>query len=57
MYHSGLDPFSEKPVHVPKGREKEIQRARLQFRDMRNWGLVREGLRIARREDLILATG
>ncbi len=53
MYHSGIDPFSGKPVHVPKGREKEIQRAILQYRDRRNWGLVREGLRIARREDLI----
>ncbi len=53
MYHSGLDPFSGKPVHVPKGREKEIQRALLQYRDKRNWGLVREGLRIAGREDLI----
>jgi len=53
MYHTGLDPFSGKPVHVPKGREKEIQRALLQFRDRRNWGLVREGLRLAGREDLI----
>ncbi|MGC9515924.1 YgiQ family radical SAM protein [Methanocrinis sp.] len=53
MYHSGIDPFSGKAVHVPRGREKEIQRALLQFRDRRNWGLVREGLRIAGREDLI----
>ncbi len=53
MYHSGIDPFSGKRVHVPKGREKEIQRAILQYRDRRNWGLVREGLRIAGREDLI----
>ncbi|MFA5578467.1 MAG: YgiQ family radical SAM protein [Methanothrix sp.] len=53
MYYSGLDPFSGKPVHVPKGREKEIQRALLQFRDRRNWGLVREGLRMVGRENLI----
>jgi uncharacterized radical SAM protein YgiQ len=53
MYHSGTDPFSGKPVHVPRGREKEIQRALLQYRDKRNWGFVREGLRIAGREDLI----
>lgn len=53
MYHSGTDPFSGKPVHVPKGREKEIQRALLHYRDRRNWGLVREGLRIAGREELI----
>ncbi len=53
MYHSGFDPFSGKPVHVPRGREKEIQRALLHYRDKRNWVLVREGLRIAGREDLI----
>ncbi len=53
MYHSGTDPFSGKPVHVPRGREKEIQRALLHYRDKRNWVLVREVLRIAAREDLI----
>ncbi len=53
MYHSGIDPLSGEPVHVPRGREKEIQRALLQRRDKRNWGLVREELFIARREDLI----
>ncbi|OYV13348.1 MAG: Radical SAM N-terminal domain-containing protein [Methanosaeta sp. NSM2] len=53
MYYTGLDPFTLKPVHVPKGREKRIQRAMLQYRDPRNYDLVREGLEMAGREDLI----
>lgn len=53
MYHTGLDPFTLKAVHVPRGREKRIQRAILQYRDSKNFGLVREGLRMASREDLI----
>lgn len=53
MYHTGLDPFTSSRVHVPKGREKRIQRAILQYRDPKNWGLVREGLKTAGREDLI----
>lgn len=53
MYHTGLDPFTLKPVHVPKGREKRIQRAILHYRDPRNYSLVREGLELAGREDLI----
>ena len=53
IYHTGLDPFTGSPVHVPRGREKEIQRALLQYWDKRNEGLVREGLRLAGREDLI----
>jgi uncharacterized radical SAM protein YgiQ len=53
MYHTGLDPFTLQPVHVPKGREKRIQRAILQYRDPRNYSLVKEGLKMAGREDLI----
>lgn len=53
MYYTGLDPFTRSPVHVPRGREKEIQRALLQYWDKRNEGLVREGLRLAGRDDLI----
>ncbi|RXE57489.1 YgiQ family radical SAM protein [Methanoculleus taiwanensis] len=53
MYHTGLDPFTLQPVHVPKGREKRIQRALLQYRDPKNYGLVCEGLRSIGREDLI----
>ncbi len=53
MYHTGLDPFTLRPVHVPKGREKQIQRALLQYRDPKNAALVCEGLRMAGRQDLI----
>ncbi len=53
MYYTGIDPFTMQPVHVPKGREKRIQRAILQYRDPKNYGLVREGLISAGRQDLI----
>jgi uncharacterized radical SAM protein YgiQ len=53
MYHTGLDPFTMEPVHVPKGREKRIQRALLHYRDRRNYDLVREGLLQGGRPDLI----
>lgn len=53
MYYTGLDPFTLTRVHVPKGREKRIQRAILQYRDHKNYGLVMEGLKIAGRQDLI----
>ncbi len=53
MYYTGLDPFTLKPVHVPKGREKRIQRAILQYRDPKNYSLVLEGLKMAGRMDLV----
>jgi hypothetical protein len=53
MYHIGLDPFTLKPVHVPRGREKWIRRAILQNRELRNYDLVNEGLQMAGRTDLI----
>ncbi|MFB3766021.1 MAG: YgiQ family radical SAM protein [Methanotrichaceae archaeon] len=53
MYYTGLDPFTMEHVHVPKGREKRIQRAILHYRDPKNYGLVREGLIMAGRRDLI----
>jgi uncharacterized radical SAM protein YgiQ len=53
MYYTGLNPFTLEPVHVPRGSEKKIQRALMQYRDPKNRGLVTEGLRSARREDLI----
>ncbi|MCX6672656.1 MAG: YgiQ family radical SAM protein [Methanothrix sp.] len=53
MYYTGLDPFTLIPVHVPRGREKRIQRAMLQYRDPNNYDLVKEGLQMAGREDLI----
>ncbi len=53
MYYTGINPFTMEEVHVAKGREKRMQRALLQYRDKRNYGLVREGLKMAGREDLI----
>jgi len=53
MYYTGLNPFTMEPVHVPKGREKKIQRALMQYRDPRNLTLVVDGLTSAGRMDLI----
>jgi uncharacterized radical SAM protein YgiQ len=53
MYATGIDPMTMEQIHVPAGREKEVQRALLQYRDPKNRGLVAEGLHQARREDLI----
>ncbi len=53
MYYTGLNPFTMEPVHVPRGQEKKIQRALMQYRDPRNRGLVIEGLTLAGRTDLI----
>jgi len=53
MYATGLDPFTMEPVHVPKGREKQIQRALLRYRDPVNETLVREGLALATKGDLV----
>ena len=53
MYYTGLNPFTMEPVHVPKGREKRIQRALMQYRDPGSRGLVIEGLTTAGRTDLI----
>lgn len=53
MYATGLDHRTGKPVHVPKGREKKIQRAILHWKDPANYQLVLEGLTIAGRKDLV----
>ena len=53
MYYTGLDPFTLQPVHIPKGEEKRIQRAMLQYRDPRNYNLVWEGLRKAGSLELV----
>jgi len=53
MYFTGLNPFTMKPVHVPRGWEKRVQRALLQWRDEKNQDLVKEGLTGAGRSDLI----
>jgi uncharacterized radical SAM protein YgiQ len=53
MYYTGLNPFTLKAVHVPRGRERRIQRALLQYKNRKNYGMVREGLMMAGRDDLI----
>jgi uncharacterized radical SAM protein YgiQ len=53
MYYTGLNPFTLEPVHVPKGHEKKIQRALMQYRDPKNRKLILEGLKSAGRTDLI----
>jgi len=53
MYYTGLNPFTLEPVHVPKGVEKKIQRALMQYRDPDNRRLVIEGLTTVGRTDLI----
>ena len=53
MYYTGINPFTMEKVHVPRGREKKIQRALLHYRDPANRTLVEEGLKIAGRADLI----
>jgi len=53
MYYTGLDPRTLKQVHIPKGREKMMQRALLQTRDPKNFDLIREALISIGRSDLI----
>ncbi len=54
MYYTGLDPRTMKPVYVAKTpREKELQRALLQWKRPEKRRLVIEALREAGREDLI----
>jgi len=54
MYHTGLDPRTMKPVHVPRcPKEKAIQRALLQWKRPENRGIVSRALRELGRADLI----
>jgi uncharacterized radical SAM protein YgiQ len=53
MYHTGLDPLTLKPVHVPDRYEKRLQRALLQYGQPKNRELVLEALRRAGRTDLV----
>ena len=54
MYYTGLNPYTLKPVFVPKTREeKAMQRALLQYYRPENWELVRRALVQAGRMDLI----
>jgi uncharacterized radical SAM protein YgiQ len=54
MYHTGLDPFTKKPVQVAKNmRDRKMQRALMQFFKAANYFEVREALLQAGRSDLI----
>ncbi len=56
MYFTGLDPRPGKnfaKVYVPKGREKNLQRALVHFHKPENRKLVIEALKLAGRPDLI----
>ncbi len=54
MYATGIDPLTGKQVYVARDhREKQLQRALLQYSRPQNAELVREALRLAGREDLI----
>ena len=54
MYYTGLDPRTMKPVYVPTNpHEKAMQRALIQYRNPKNYYLVKEALEKADRQDLI----
>ena len=54
MYYTGIHPMTGKRVSVTTDyREKQLQRALLQFSRPENANLVREALKLAGREDLI----
>ncbi len=54
MYYTGLDPRTMEKVYVPTDpHEKAMQRALIQFKNPKNYYLVREALEKAGRTDLI----
>ncbi|KYH34645.1 hypothetical protein CLTEP_13620 [Clostridium tepidiprofundi DSM 19306] len=54
MYYTGINPLTGEKVYVPKTqKEKNMQRALLQFRNPENYNLVKEALIKANRTDLI----
>ena len=54
MYYTGVDPMTMKKVYVPRStKEKDMQRALLQYRDPKNRELVLKALKQVGREDLI----
>ena len=54
MYYNGLDPRTLEKVYVPTDpHEKAMQRALIQYRNPKNYYLVKEALIKAHREDLI----
>ncbi len=54
MFYTGLDPRDMKPVYVPiTAKEKQMQRALIQYRNPENYDIVKKALLEAGREDLI----
>jgi len=54
MYYTGIDPRTMKDVYVPRvQKEKDMQRALLQWKRPENHALIRQALRSCGREDLI----
>jgi uncharacterized radical SAM protein YgiQ len=54
IYHTGIDPFSKKPVYVARQlRDRRMQRALMQFFKPENYFLARKALLTAGRRDLI----
>ena len=54
MYYTGIDPRTGEAVYVPKNpHEKEMQSALIQYRDPKNYDLIKEALELAGRTDLI----
>jgi uncharacterized radical SAM protein YgiQ len=54
IYYTGINPFTAEKVYVPKNqKEKNMQRALLQFNVPKNYSIVKEALIKAGREDLI----
>jgi len=54
MYHTGIDPFTKKPVFIAKHlRDRKLQRALMQFFKPENYYEVRKALLKAGRRDLI----
>ncbi len=54
MYYTGVDPRNMKPVYVARSpHEKAMQRALIQYKDPKNYELVKEALYAEHREDLI----
>ncbi len=55
MYYTGLDPRPQKnyaPIYIPKGRERHLQRALLQYNKAENHSMVVEALEKANRKEL-----
>ena len=54
IYYTGINPFTGKKVYVPNDqKEKNMQRALLQFKNPENYNIVKEALLKEHREDLI----